>query len=399
MVPNVRQKYNSRFTEAAYQSFIDRIHQDCPDQLEFRIAETPVFMDRALKRKLVEAADYVVSVITQPGFKEKTQDAIPAECRVPGESAHTEFLAVDYAICKNPETGQLEPKMIELQGFPSLFAYQEYFSSLLPNYFYVPPDYSYFFPNDMTGQSYLALLKRTVCGSHALESCILLEIEPEKQKTRIDFYCTQKLIGVDPVCLTKLEVDGRKVYRRTADGRRVQVKRIYNRVIFDELLQRTDLNPAFDFSQEYDIEWAGHPAWFFRISKYILPMLDHPSVPKTYRITEFNPPASELHKYVLKPLFSFAGQGVVIDVKPEDIAAVSDPENWVLMEKVTYEPAVKAPDADIKCEIRLLYLWPEGDEKPTLCTNLVRLSQGMMSGVRYNKDKTWVGGSTAYLEK
>ena len=399
MVPYIREKYNLRFTEAAYEGLKARIETDCPGQLEFRLAETPAFMDRALKDKLLAASDYVVGFITHPGFMEMTEGAIPAECQVPGEKPHTEFLAVDYAICRNAETGELEPKMIELQGFPSLFSYQEYISSVMPQYLYVPEGYSYFFDPAMSGQSYLALLKQTMCGSHAQEDCILLEIEPEKQKTRIDFYCTKKLLNVDSVCLTKLETEGRKVYRRTPDGRRLQVKRIYNRVIFDELLQRKDLNPQFDFNKEYDIEWAGHPAWFFRISKYILPFLDHPSVPKTRRLNEFRPSADELEKYVLKPLYSFAGQGVVINVTEADMDGVADPENWILMEKVAYEPAIKAPVGDIKCEIRLLYLWPEGDARPTLCTNLVRLSQGMMSGVRYNKDKTWIGGSTAYLER
>jgi hypothetical protein len=355
-------------------------------------------MDRALKQKLIAAGEYVVDFITQPGFKELTAKAIPAECNVPGESEHTEFLALDYAICRNEVTGELEPKMIELQGFPSLFAFQEYFSGLLPNYLYVPERYSYFFDNKMNGQSYISLLKKTICGTHAQENVILLEIEPEKQKTRIDFFCTKKLVGVDTVCLTKLEVEGNKVFRKLDNGRSVQVKRIYNRVIFDELLQRKDISSPFDFSTAYVVEWAGHPAWFFRISKFILPFLDHESVPKTYRLLEFKPAEADLPKYVLKPLFSFAGQGVVFDVTQADIDAVQDPENWILMEKVSYDPAIKGIDADVKCEIRLLYLWPEGDARPTLCTNLIRLSQGSMMGVRFNKDKTWVGGNTAYLE-
>ena len=398
MVPDIRQKYNQRFSQAAYDALMARIEQDCPGQLEFRVAETPVFIDRALKQKLVAAGDYVVSHITAPGFKDRTLEAIPARCQVPGESAHTEFLALDYAICRNPATGELEPKMIELQGFPSLFAWQQYFSATQPEYLYVPPNYSYFFDPAMNGQSYLGLLKRTICGNHVPDDVILLEIEPHMQKTRVDFYCTQKLIGVDTVCLTELQVEGRQVFRTGPDGRRRQVRRIYNRVIFDELLQRTDLQTPFDFAADYDLEWAGHPAWFFRISKYILPMLDHESVPKTYRMTEFTPAEADLPHYVLKPLFSFAGQGVVFDVTPADLVAVPDPENWILMEKVQYAPALQSPVGDIKVEIRMLYLWPEGDARPTLCTNLVRLSQGSMMGVRYNKDKTWVGGNTAYFE-
>jgi len=398
MVAHVHQKYNQRFTEERYQALLAQIENDCPGQLEFRISETPAFMDKALKEKLIEAGEYVVSFLKRADLKELTAAAIPAGCNVPGEPAHSHYLTLDYAICQNAITGDLEPRMIELQGFASLFAFQEYFSGLLPNYLYVPEGYSYFFDKTMNGQTFISLLKSTICGTYKPEECVLLDIEPDKQKTRVDFFCTQKLTGVEAVCLTKLEVEGNKVYRRTASGRRVQVKRIYNRVIFDELQQRSDLTYSFDFSAKYELEWTGHPGWFFRISKYLLPYLDHPSVPKTHRLTEFAPAQDQLANYVLKPLYSFAGQGVVFDVTQADIDAVADPKNWILMEKVHYAPAIKAPEFDVKCEIRMMYLWPDGAERPTLTTNLIRLSQGTMMGVRFNKDKTWVGGNTAYLE-
>ena len=108
---------------------------------------------------------------------------------------------------------------------------------------------------------------------------------------------------------------------------------------------------------------------------------------------------STLGDYVLKPLFSFAGQGVVIDVTPEDIAAVEDPQNWILQRKVTYADVIKTPNEPAKAEIRIFYFWPKGAERPIATCNLTRISKGKMIGVRYNADKDWVGGSIAYFEE
>ena len=397
MVSEFRKIANQQFSPERYQAFLALIEQGCPGQLEFRISETPVFMSKELKHRLVAAGDYIVDFIAQPGFKALTEAAIPANCQVPNESDHPEFLAIDYAICADSE-GNLTPRLIELQGFPSLFCFQEWFSRLIEDNLYVPPNYSYLFGN-LQSADYIALLNRTILGSFQPHQVVLLEIEPKRQKTRIDFFCTEMLTGVKAVCVTEVYERDNMLFHLDSEGQEQRIHRIYNRVIFDELLARTDLNLRFDFAKSYLVEWAGHPAWFFRVSKYLLPFLDHPSVPVTRPITQLKPAAEDLKNYVLKPLFSFAGQGVVFDVQQKDIDAVPDPENWILQEKVFYAPAIKAPDADVKCEIRLLYLWPKGDPRPTLCTNLIRLSQGSMMGVRFNKDKTWVGGNTAFLER
>ena len=396
MVPAIREEYNRRFSQAAYEQLLAHIEQEAPGQLEFRISETPVFMDKALRQKLEEAGQYIVDFVMQPGFKQMTEGAIPADCTVPNEPNHSHYLTIDYAICEAPD-GTLEPKLIELQAFPSLFAFQDWFSHLLREHVYIPEGYDYFF-SGLTSTSYQQMLASTLLGSHSKEEVILLEIEPHRQKTRVDFFCTEKMVGVKAVCVTDVYAIGNHLYYEL-DGKSQIIKRIYNRVIFDEFQARPDLKLRFDFATPYDVEWTGHPGWFFRISKYMLPLLDHVSVPKTRRVSEFSPAPEDLPNYVLKPLYSFAGTGVVFDVTPADVAAVKDPENWILQEKVNYAPSIASPVGGIKCEIRLLYLWPDGATHPTLCTNLVRLSQGSMMGVRFNKDKIWVGGNTAFLEK
>ena len=102
---------------------------------------------------------------------------------------------------------------------------------------------------------------------------------------------------------------------------------------------------------------------------------------------------------MLKPLFSFAGQGVVIDVAKADIEKVKDPHNWILQRKVKYADVIKTPNVPAKAEIRIFYFWKEGMKRPVAVNNLARLSKGKMIGVRYNMDKDWVGASVCYLEK
>jgi hypothetical protein len=249
-------------------------------------------------------------------------------------------------------------------------------------------------------ESYIQLLKEVIVGKYKPENVILLEIFPHLQKTRIDFYCTKEYTGINIVCLTELIKDGSKLYYMNA-GVKTEVKRIYNRVIFDDLQQQTPevQEKGKILFENLDVEWAPHPNWFYRISKYTLPLIKHPYVPATYFLHEIKQIPPDLENYVLKPLFSFAGQGVVIDVTRADIDSVKDPQNWILQRKVKYADIIETPDMPAKAEIRIFYFWKEGDVRPVATNNLARLSKGKMIGVRYNKDKEWVGGSFCYFEK
>lgn len=396
MIQELRQQYNASFSDELYQKFIQSIETDWPHQLEFRVAETPVFVPKALKNKLLEACESFVDVIVQPDFKEKTKAAIPAEQNVPNENNHTSFLAIDFAICKN-EVGELIPQLIELQGFPSIFGFQTYVTEQFRKFFPIPENYSnYFGVNNQ--EEYIQELKELIVGNENPENVILLEIYPEKQKTRIDFTVTEAMIGVKAVCYTKIIKRGRKLFYEK-DGKEIEIKRIYNRLIFDDLTNFPDLKTDFHFTDDVDVTWVGHPNWFFRISKYILPFLDSPYAPETHFLSEYKGKfPSDLENYVLKPLFSFAGSGVKIHVTPDDLTTISDPENYILQRKVTYEPIIQAPDGLVKCEIRMLYVWKENETRPQYLTSLSRLSRGEMIGVRFNKDFTWVGGSTCFYE-
>lgn len=397
MIPAIRQAYNTAFTQEKYQAFLQELQQAHPGSIEFRVAETPIFVPKDFTDKMLHACDQIIDIIADPAFKEKTRNAIPPGLRVPGEDAHSQFIAFDFGICINEE-GEYEPQLIEMQGFPSLFAYEVLIDDVFRHHFPVPAGFDcYLGGHDR--HSYIQLLKEIILGNHSPENVILLEIFPHQQKTRVDFYCTRDYVGIQPVCLTELIREGKKLYYMN-EGKKTEVKRIYNRVIFDDLQQQKPevQEKGNIFFEELEVEWCPHPNWFYRISKYTLPLIRHPYVPPTFYLNEVKQMPADLENYVLKPLFSFAGQGVVIDVTQQDIEKVKDPENWILQKKVKYADVIQTPDVPAKAEIRLFYFWKEGTEKPVPANNLARLSKGKMVGVRYNKDKEWVGGSFCYFE-
>ncbi|MDD2791607.1 MAG: hypothetical protein PHD73_00400 [Sediminibacterium sp.] len=398
MIPSIRKSYNLSFSGEKYAALLQELQSGHPGAIEFRIAETPVFVNIDFKEKILSACEAIVDVITAPDFKSLTERAIPKNEYVPAENAHTHFIAFDFGICQNA-AGELEPQLIEMQGFPTLFAFQILYEEAVRNQYKIPEGYSTYL-NGLDRASYISLLKEIIVGQNNPEEVILLEILPHQQKTKIDFYCTSDYIGIQVVCLTELIQEGRKLYY-IKDGRKIRIKRIYNRVISDDLQQQDKAirEKGKIFQEELDVEWITHPNWFYRISKFTLPFIQHPYVPETFFLNELKTTPSDLENYVLKPLFSFAGQGVVIDVTAGDIERITDQENWILQRKVNYAAVIETPDEPAKAELRIFYFWKEDAARPIAVNNLARLSKGKMIGVRYNQDKTWVGGSLAYFEQ
>ena len=397
MVPEIRSRYNEAFTEEQYRSYIKEVENIFPGHLEFRIAETPVFVPKEFTQKILSACESIIDLIRTPEYREKSAHAIPPSLAVPGEDRYPHCIAFDFGVCKN-ENGELEPQLIEMQGFPSLFAWEVLLPEAHAHHFFTPEGYSVYL-NGYDRNSYIELMRRLIIGNEDPENVILLEIFPHQQKTRVDFYATEQLLGIPTVCLTELVQEGKDLFYEKA-GRKIPVHRIYNRVIFDDLFQQPEWvqEKGKIFQQELNVTWVPHPNWFYRLSKYTLPFIRHPYVPETNVLDQVSMP-SDLEHYVVKPLFSFAGQGVIIDVTKEAIDNIPDPENWIIQRKVAYADAIQTPGEPAKAEIRIFYFWEEGAERPVAANNLARLSKGKMIGVRYNKDKDWVGGSFCLFEQ
>jgi len=400
MIPAIREWFNGNFSEekyAKYKSYFSRFETD---PIPFRIAETPVFVSDDFRDKMLETSDFIVDTIMSKGFKAMTQNAIPDFVQYENEGAHPHFIAFDYGICKNAETGALEPQLIEMQGFPSLYFYQLYQEKAAREAYGISGQYDIFL-NGFDEQSTIKLLQKVILGNENPENVILLELFPDKQKTKIDFFFTQKHLGIQPVCLTKVKIrDGHLFYEK--GGKEIAVKRIYNRLIWDDVARNGDAfvqEQAKKIMGNSHVDWVTHPSWFYRISKYTLPFLRHPHIPVTYFVNTFNDVPKDLADYVLKPLFSYSGQGVVIHPTPEDFYKIENPNQYILQKRVQYESAIATPDGGAKTEIRLFYIWDGNMARPVATHNLARLTKAEMIGVDYNADKTWIGGSFAYFPK
>lgn len=400
MQPGFREAFNAAFTEGLYTRYLSRVVERTGASAGFRLAETPVFLTPELTERLVGAARGIVAQLRRPGAVERMKRAIPPAFDAPGMDALPSLLQVDLAVVAMPD-GTLGPKLIELQGFPSLSAFEvlqaEAWSDTLQEVPGLPGGaWSPYF-GGYTRETFLDLFRRVLVGNHDPETVVLMDLHPEDQKTWVDFEATRRLLGVETVCPTEVEKEGRKLYRRK-DGRRVRVERIYNRIVFDELLAKKTQLP-FDFRDDLDVTWAPHPNWYWTFSKYSLPMLDHPAVPKATYLSELaEVPADLTERYVLKPLFSFAGGGVNVEPTRADLERIpeADRGSWCLQEKIAYEPCIRAVDGGgVKVEVRMMFYRPEDEGDMTLALNLCRLSRGKMLGVDFNKDFTWVGSSVA----
>ena len=400
MHPEFRSAFNAAYTDELAASYSRDLLRRTGKEPGFRLAETPVFLTDALTAALEDGARAIVAQLSRPEALSRMKRAIPERWAAPGMDALPSLAQVDFAIVREKD-GRLAPRLIELQGFPSLSAFEvlqaDAWSDALARVKGLPagPWSPYF--SGLSRAGLLDLLRRTIVGDEDPDEVVLLDLEPEEQKTAIDFHATRHLLGVDALDPRELVKEGKRLFR-VKNGRRMPVRRIYNRIVFDELIKKETALP-FDFREELDVRWVPHPNWYWTWSKYSLPLLSHESVPKARYLSEVDSvPADLTERYVLKPLFSFAGGGVNVDPTPEDLARIPEKErgSWCLQEKIAYDPCLVAADGGgVKVEIRMMFFRPDGDAAPTLGLNLCRLSRGKMLGVDFNKDFTWVGSSVA----
>ncbi|HET6179366.1 MAG TPA: hypothetical protein VFE61_20730 [Candidatus Sulfotelmatobacter sp.] len=426
MIPFLRTAFNRGFTAEKYQAFLRRIDEVCGTHVSFRLSETPCFFPKELLERMARDGEELIrQLVDSPAYLAKSDEAVPAEFKVPNEPAHPMFVQVDFGLVRDAG-GHLQPKLVELQAFPSLYAYQGPLAeAYLDVYGLREPAFGSrlsvsgaasrprnfdsgsrapeagsrlkYLLSGLDPSSYRELLRRAIVGSQDPENVILMEIDPWHQKTLPDFLLTEKMLGVRTVDITSIKKEGAHLYYER-DGKRVPIRRIYNRAIVDEL-ERKNVKLGFDWRDELDVEWAGHPNWYFRISKFSIPYLKHASVPKSWFLDRMDSIPADLENYALKPLYSFAGLGVVIAPKKEDILAIPEDKRpyYILQERMNFEPVVETPFGGTKAEVRVMYVWME-ELTPVL--TIIRMGRGLMMGVDHNRNMDWVGASAGlYLEE
>ena len=410
MIPFLRKQFNDSFTPEKYQAFLRRVDDLSGTRVQFRLSETPCFFPRELLERMArDGKELIRQLVESREYRAKSDEAVPAEFKVPNEPGHPMFVQVDFGLVRDAH-GELQPKLVELQAFPSLYAYQGplaeayldvYQMRTSGSGFRAPADLEAplasgglkYFLGGLDEKSYRELLRRAIVGTHDPENVILMEIDPLHQKTLPDFLLTEKMLGVRTVDIVDIKKGGSRLYY-DRDGKRVPIRRIYNRAIVDEL-ERKGVTLGFDWRDELDVEWAGHPNWYFRISKFSIPFLKHESVAKTWFPDRLPEIPHDLENYALKPLYSFAGLGVLIAPTKEDIAAIPVERRpyYILQERLHFEPVIETPFAGTKAEVRVMYIWLE---ELTAVLTIIRMGRGLMMGVDHNKNMEWVGASAAF---
>jgi hypothetical protein len=393
MIPALREAFNRNFLPETYRQFLQKLEASAGTPIGFRVSETPCFFPKTLLDQMAGyGRELVLQLVSDAQYRRVSDVTVPAKYNVANESPRPMFLQVDFGLVRNRE-GELEPKLVELQAFPSLYAYQPVLAKQYIESYRLPPDLGIYL-DGYNHDLYLQRLRELIVGRHDPENVILLEIQPEKQKTLCDFLLTRRDLGIAIVDILKLKKRGQRLFYE--DGNReIPVHRIYNRCIMDEL-ERKHIELPFDLREPLDLEWAGHPNWYYRISKFSIPYLNHKCVPKTWLLDQYSRVPSDKENYVLKPLYSFAGLGIKFNPTQADVEAIPADQrhHYILQERMRFEPVIETPHGATQAEIRIMYVWPEHGEM-TAVLPLLRMGRGIMMGVDYNRNLEWVGGSAA----
>jgi hypothetical protein len=420
LIPELRRRFNEGFRPEKYAKLRVLVDERCDAPVDYRIAETPVFVPLGLLDEMVAAGvELTESLMGNPACLAAAREAIPKGYRVAGETAHPHFLTADFALVEGSKAG-LIPKLVEIQAFPSVYGYQDVLCSAYCDAFGLGDGLGRFL-SGLNEEGYWALLGRTILGGHDRANVVLTELDPLNQKTLPDFMVTARRLGIAVVDIRELEAQGNKLHYRDGKGRLVRIHRMYNRAIADELMAR-EIRLPFDLTRDWDVEWAGHPNWYFLISKFSIPWLSqsearHPVVPPAVFLSDFldgegrreleaagvplpkqTGPDTTYSELLLKPLFSFAGKGIQFDPSQGQLEAIPADRraDFLLQQRMRFVPTIDTPFGLTQAEIRILYLWPDGG-KLTPALSLVRLGRGRMMGVDHNKDQEWVGASAAFF--
>ena len=398
MIKTIREQFNADFKEEYYENLQQEVLNTFGEPSGFRISETPVFIPKTLKKKVLSACDSIIDQLWKLDLDRIRNTFIPKELQSPNNLGKPHFLAIDFGICED-ENGDIVPKLIELQAFPSLFFYQFFLAKAYRKHYPTVPeeDFHYLF-SALSEKGYVEELRHLILADENPENVVLLEIFPERQKTQIDFAATKQALGIETVCMTQVVKEGKKLFYEK-NGEQIQIKRVYNRVIADELQNIPDLKTQFKLTDDLDITWVTHPDWFFMISKCIMPLLKHKYIPKSYYLNDF-PKDLDLKEYVLKPLFSFAGKGINLHPDLETINQIKDKHNYILQKKVNYAPVIKTnTEKNSKVELRILYIWDHKTDALKPVINLTRMSKGELINVSYLTEDSWIGSSISFFEE
>lgn len=396
MIPELRKEFNARFTARKYELFKQRLNERCRAEIGFRICETPFFVPRHIQQACEQGAVELALLAHDSQYLRLSDATLQPEYTVPNQTERSMFFVVDFAMAEG-ENGEIVPRLVEMQGFPSLMGFQLAFAELSQEHWELPDNLCYT-NGGHTRQQVVGLLHRAIVAQHDPENVVLLELDPWNQKTCCDFQMMRELLGIHIADIRFVKNIAGKLHYEN-DGRFVPIHRIFNRAIVDEI-QKKGVALPFNWHDEIDVEWAGHPNWYFRISKFTLPYLHHPLVPQSIFLDRMTELPANLDDLVLKPLYSFAGAGVIVGPTEQEVNQVptEQRDKYILQERITYAEAIATPEGGTKAEYRIMLVWMPGEERPRPIMGLVRMGRGKMMGVDFNRNMTWIGAGCNFYQ-
>jgi hypothetical protein len=399
MLASARAHFEQIFTEDRYRAFVDAVTAGAGVPIEFRLSETPCFFPSDLMRSLVEAAQTMTQQLLNNASYRSAADAIvPERFRLAGGETLPTCMQVDFGLVRT-SSGAVEGRLVELQAFPSLYGFQMLLAECALQYLGTGGEGPQIpltpYLSGLDHQSYVDLIRRTFVGDHDPAHVVLMEIEPRRQKTLPDFTVTEAEWGIRAVDTKDVIRNGRRLFYRR-DGQLTPIARIYNRVIPDEL-ERSGVMMPFDYRDELDVDWIGGPDWFFRISKFSMPWLNHPWVPETRFLSDITEMPSDRDEWLLKPLFSFAGGGILFSPTDHDIESIAPDKRhlYILQRRVAFTPVIRTPEGDTQAELRIMMV-REGNSYRAVMP-LVRMGRGKMMGVDHNRGLRFVGAAAGLI--
>jgi hypothetical protein len=414
VIPELRHDFNARFRPETFRTMLHSLDAVSRTHIAFPIAETPCFFPKPLLDEMAGiGGELTHRLVGDAAYLQRSLAAIPEEWRAADQDAHPHFLTADFGLVREGD-GRLTPRLVEMQAFPSIFGFQWVLAEAYRAAFGLPAAQRCLM-DGLDESGYWKLLERVIVAGHDPDTVVLADVEPAKQKTLPDFHVTADRLGIRIVDIAEIEPEDRVDSRTGGSTRRprlcyrngrklVPIHRIYNRAIADELV-RKQIRLRFDYRESFDVEWAGHPNWYFHVSKFSLPWLEHPAVPPAVFLDDWfrgrhrDRLPEDRSRWILKPLYSFAGQGIQFAPTDEQLAAVPAAQRgqYLLQERVSFAPVIETPAGPTLAEVRILYVWPDRGRLTPLIS-LVRLGRGKMMGVDHNQGQSWVGASAALFQ-
>ena len=205
MIPALRHDFNTRFRPETFRTLLHSLDAIARTHVAFPVAETPCFFPASMLDEMSRIGiDLTLQLVNDPDYLARSLAAIPEAWRAADQNAHPHFLTADFGLVRE-HSGRLAPRLVEMQAFPSVFGFQWAVSEAYRSAFSLDPSLRYLL-GGLDESQFWKLLARTIVAGHDPETVVLIDVDPANQKTLPDFHITADRLGIRIVDIAALEV-------------------------------------------------------------------------------------------------------------------------------------------------------------------------------------------------